>query len=86
MNDAVALKMVTKDYDFVAPLACGDVVPEGIELTLERDTPGALDRTLSDASIDVGELSFSRQITRVANGDTSFVGIPIFAQRAYRHR
>jgi 4,5-dihydroxyphthalate decarboxylase len=86
MNDAVALKMVTKDYDFVAPLACGDVVPEGIELTLERDTPGALDRTLSDASIDVGELSFSRQITRVANGDTSFVGIPIFPQRAFRHR
>ena len=78
--------MVTKDYDFVAPLACGDVVPEGIKLAFERDTPGALDRTLSDASIDVGELSFSRQITRLANGDTSFVGMPVFPQRAFRHR
>jgi 4,5-dihydroxyphthalate decarboxylase len=86
MNQPVELKMVTKDYDFVAPLACGDVVPEGIRLNLERDTPGALDRTLKDASIDVGELSFSRQITRLANGDMSFVGIPVFPQRAFRHR
>jgi 4,5-dihydroxyphthalate decarboxylase len=86
MNETVALRMVTKDYDFLAPLACGDVAPEGIRLTLERDTPGALDRTLTDASIDVGELSFSRQITRLANGDRSFVGIPVFPQRAFRHR
>ena len=86
MSDTVELKMVTKDYDFLAPIACGDIVPERIKLNLERDTPGALDRTLSDSSIDVGELSFSRQITRLANGDKSFVGIPIFPQRAFRHR
>lgn len=86
MNDSLDLKLVTKDYDFTQPLACGDVVPERIKLNYERDTPGALDRTLSDASIDAGELSFSRQITRLANGDKSFVGIPVFPQRAFRHR
>lgn len=86
MSDPVQLKLVMKDYDFLAPLACGDVVAERIRLNLERDTPGALDRTLSDATIDAGELSFSRQISRLANGDTSFVGIPIFPQRAFRHR
>src|SRR6185503_13769560 len=86
MNNSIELKLVTKDYDFTQPLACGDVVPERIKLDYERDTPGALDRTLSDASIDAGELSFSRQITRIANGDKSFVGIPVFPQRAFRHR
>jgi 4,5-dihydroxyphthalate decarboxylase len=86
MNDVVELRLVTKDYDFLAPLACGDVMPERIKLKLDRDTPGALDRTLSDPTIQAGELSFSRQITRLSNGDTSFVGIPVFPQRAFRHR
>jgi 4,5-dihydroxyphthalate decarboxylase len=86
MTDTIRLKLVTKDYDFLAPLACGDVVPERLQLDLERDTPGALDRTLKDTTIDAGELSFSRQISRLANGDTSFVGIPVFPQRAFRHR
>jgi 4,5-dihydroxyphthalate decarboxylase len=82
----LAVTMMIKDYDHIAPLACGDVVPEGIELKLIRDTPGALDRTLNDPSIDFGELSFSRHLTRLANGDDSFVGIPVFTTRAYRHR
>jgi len=80
------LKLVTKDYGFYAPLACGDVVAERIDLQYERDTPGALDRTLADSSIDAGELSLSRQMARLAAGDLSFVGIPVFPQRVFRHR
>ena len=30
MNDSLELKLVTKDYDFTQPLACGDVVPESL--------------------------------------------------------
>lgn len=82
----IPLKMVTKDYDYVAPLACGDVVAEGIDLNFERDTAGALDRTLSDRSIDIGELSFSRHLSRLAHGDYSFVAIPVFLIRAFRDR
>jgi 4,5-dihydroxyphthalate decarboxylase len=78
--------LIMKDYDFIAPLAAGDVKAEGIDLTLVRDTAGALDRTLNDASIHAGELSFSRQIHRLAAADHTFVGIPVFPTRLYRHR
>lgn len=86
MNKNLELKLVTKDYDFLAPLVCGDVIPENIRLVCDRDTPNALDRTLTDTSIDAGELSFSRQLSRLAQGDRSFIGIPVFPQRAFRHR
>jgi hypothetical protein len=78
MEPKLSIKLVTKDYDFFAPLACGDVSADGINLIYERDTPNALDRTLADASIDAGELSLSRQLARLASGDLSFVGIPSF--------
>ena len=86
METKLSIKLVTKNYDFFAPLACGDVSPDGIELIYERDTPNALDRTLADVSIDAGELSLSRQLARLASGDLSFVGIPVFPQRVFRHR
>ena len=80
------LTLVIKDYDHVAPLAAGDVVAEDLDLTLDRDTAGALDRTLADPSIQAGELSFARHIARLAEGDHTFVGIPIFPTRLFRHR
>jgi len=86
MRQNVKLRLVTKDYDFLAPLACGDVTAEGIDLALDRDTAGALDRTLADESIEAGELSFSRHLGRLSRGDHSFVGIPVFPQRQFRHR
>ncbi|MGQ9584262.1 MAG: hypothetical protein ACUVX9_04770 [Anaerolineae bacterium] len=61
-----AITLVIKDYDYVAPLACGVVTVEGVSLTLDRDTEGALDRTLAAASIDVGEPSFGEAF--FANG------------------
>jgi hypothetical protein len=80
------IALLMKDYDYLAPLACGDVTAEGLALKLTRDTPGALDRTLNDPSVQASELSFSRHVHRLAAGDRSFVGIPFFAYRAFRHR
>lgn len=80
------LTLLTKDYDHLAPLVCGDVEVAGIDLTMERDTENALDRTLNDPSIDIGELSFSRHLIRLANGDRSFVAIPAFVTRGFRRR
>ncbi|HVC34414.1 MAG TPA: hypothetical protein VNL16_12965 [Chloroflexota bacterium] len=82
----LALTLVTKDYDYLAPLACGDVVAAGLDLKLDRDTSGALDRTLADSSIQAGELSLSRHVVRLSEGDRSFVGVPFFAYRAFRQR
>lgn len=85
MSD-VSLTLAVKDYDHIAPLASGDVEVDGINLDLDRDTPKALDRTLNDETIEAGELSFARHIIRLANGDRSFVGIPIFPTRNFRNR
>lgn len=82
----LTVTVVAKDYDHLAPLACGDVVAEDLDLKLDRDTPGALDRTLNDPAVQVGELSFARHLARLSRDDQSFVGIPIFPTRAFRQR
>lgn len=82
----LSVTLIAKDYDHLAPLAAGDVRAEGLDLRLDRDTAAALDRTLADKSILVGELSFARHIARLDEGDLSFVGIPVFPTRAFRHR
>jgi 4,5-dihydroxyphthalate decarboxylase len=79
------IRLVTNDFDFLAPLALGEVAVEGVDLRFER-TAEALDRTLADGSVDAGELSFARHLARLASGDRSFVGLPVFPHRAFRHR
>jgi 4,5-dihydroxyphthalate decarboxylase len=81
----VPVRLATWDYDFVAPLATGDVVADGIALTLVRQ-PEALDRVRTDPEIDGGEASFSQYLHRIVAGDDSWVGIPVFLMREFRHR
>lgn len=79
------ITIATRDYDFVAPLALGDVVPEGIDLTVRRSFD-ALARLSGDPSIHGGEASFSRYVQRLAGGDRSLVGLPAWVMREFRHR
>ena len=79
------LTLATRDYDYVQPLALRDVVPDGIELTVIRAFD-ALERFLMEPDIDAGEISFSQYLRRVAAGDHSFVGLPAFVMREFRHR
>jgi 4,5-dihydroxyphthalate decarboxylase len=81
----VPVRLATWDYDFVAPLATGDVVADGIAMSLARQ-PEALDRVRTDPEIDGGEASFSQYLQRTAAGDDSWVGIPVFLMREFRHR
>lgn len=80
----IVLSLLTNDFDHIAPLACGDVVPEGIDLTIERRSP--INRFIEDPSFDAGEMSFGKYLIRTARGDHEFVGIPIFPMREFRHR
>lgn len=80
----IAITLVTKNYDYLAPLACGDVVAEGIDLNLDRFTPMA--RGAADPAIQATEHSFSRYLIRLSQGDRTFVGIPCFVYRAFRQR
>ena len=83
---AHAVTIATRNYDYLAPLACGDVGVEGVDLTLIRDNGTALERVSADAAVHGGEFSFSRYIGRVAAGDRRWVGIPFFVLRAFRQR
>lgn len=80
------LTLVTKNYDYVAPLACGDVRAPGIDLALIRDTKGALDRVQNDPTVDGGEVSFSRTVIDVARGDRRWVLLPVFINRGFQLR
>lgn len=77
--------IAARDYDYVAPLALGDVEAEGVDLTLIRAFD-ALDRFRTDAAIHGGEASFSQYVQSTASEDRSLVGLPIFIMREFRHR
>jgi 4,5-dihydroxyphthalate decarboxylase len=80
----LAVSLLMNDFDHIAPLASGDVVPEGIDLTFERRSP--INRFIEDPSFDAGEMSLGKYLIRMARGDHEFVGIPIFPMREFRHR
>ena len=54
----LAITLATRDYDFVTPLATGDVAVEGLDLTMLR-TFEALQR-VAEPAVHGGEASFSR--------------------------
>jgi 4,5-dihydroxyphthalate decarboxylase len=85
MAVGVAVTLAVRDYDFTAPLALGDVRAEGIELAVVR-TFDALQRVTQDPAVHGGEASFSRYVQRLAAGDRTFVGLPAFVMREFRHR
>ena len=78
------ITLATRDYDFVTPLATGDVAVDGLALTLLRAFD-ALQR-VGEPAVHGGEASFSGYVQRFAAGDRAFVGLPIFLMREFRHR
>jgi 4,5-dihydroxyphthalate decarboxylase len=84
-DDKLPLTIGTRSYDYVLPLALGDVEADGLALTVVRGFR-ILERVLNDPAIDGGEASFSRHVQRLARGDRSFVGLPVFVMREFRHR
>ena len=76
--------MVSYNWDYLQPIACGDVQPEGIDLIMERGN--SLTRISSDPSIDATETSLSLYLIGLSRGERDLVGVPIFMMRAFRHR
>ncbi len=79
------LRIALRDWDYIVPLALGDVrIPE---LDLRIDRVATLpDDLATDPRYDASEMSFSRYALSRAKGDTSIVGVPNFIMRAFRHR
>ena len=80
-----AVTIATRDYDYVFPLALGDVKADGADLTLVHAFD-ALERFRADPAMHGGEASFSQYVHRIAAGDRSLVGLPVFIMREFRHR
>lgn len=74
-------------YDRMVPLALGEVQPAGLNVNF-IDVPhprDIFDRMIANREFDASELSASEYITRYVSGDRSFVAIPVFPSRAFRH-
>ncbi len=84
MTGIMPIRMVVRDYDIVGPVVKGDVVPEGISLTLDRAAP--ISQFRADTTFQAGEMSMSKYLIGLSEGDRSIVGLPIFPMRAFRHR
>lgn len=74
------------DYDRTQALRDGSVRPDGINLRYLSMTPAeTFWRQVRHAEFDVCESSISGHIMRVARGDESYVAIPAFTSRVFRH-
>ena len=74
------------DYDRVRPLIDGTIKPEGIELAPVISRPSeTFFRMLRHQEFEVSELSLSNYTMLRARGDDSFMAIPVFPSRLFRH-
>lgn len=78
------ITLVTRPWDHLAPLACGEVAPRDFTLNLVSadQTPDPW----TQPDLDGGEASFSRYVRACADGDDTVVGLPAFLMRGFRHR
>jgi 4,5-dihydroxyphthalate decarboxylase len=74
-------------YDRMQALYTSEVQAEGIDLNfINIDAPRKIfDRMAGGREFDVSELSSSEFITRAAAGDKTFVALPVFPSRSFRH-
>ncbi|GAB3626714.1 nitrate ABC transporter substrate-binding protein [Pandoraea terrae] len=81
----ITLKLAVRDWDYIVPLALGDLRSPDFDLQIDRvgTLPGNL---ANDPRYDAGETSFSAYSLARASGDESLVGVPHFLMRAFRHR
>jgi 4,5-dihydroxyphthalate decarboxylase len=81
------LSFATGPYDRMEALWTGEVKPKGITLEFTRvEQPHALfDMVLDEGKFDASEFGISTSITHAVTGDTSFVHLPIFPSKMFRH-
>jgi 4,5-dihydroxyphthalate decarboxylase len=85
MSDRIRLTLACWDYDRTEPLRNGGVRPDGIDLTyLSLPVEETFFRMLRHREFDVAEMSLSSYLLSLA-GDASFVALPVFPSRMFRH-
>ncbi|OAP54225.1 hypothetical protein AYL99_11326 [Fonsecaea erecta] len=74
-------------YDRMVPLAVGEVQPAGLSVNfIDVHHPRDIfDRMIANQEFDASELSSSEYITRHVAGDRTFIALPVFPSRVFRH-
>ncbi len=81
------LTLGCEDYDRTRALRDGSVKPEGIDLTyLVLPVEEIFWRMLRYEDFDIAELSMGAFFVAAAQGRRSFMAIPVFPSRTFRHR
>jgi 4,5-dihydroxyphthalate decarboxylase len=80
------LTLATTDYDHVRDLMNGVVRAEGIVLTgFVLPVEEVFFRFIKNREWDVSEMSFGKFIAYASQGNSPFIGIPVFPSRVFRH-
>src|SRR5476651_1368207 len=80
------LTLATADYDHVRDLNSGAVRAEGIVLTgFTLPIEEVFFRFIKNREWDISEMSFGKFIGYASQGNSPFVGIPVFPSRVFRH-
>jgi 4,5-dihydroxyphthalate decarboxylase len=80
------LTLATTDYDHVRDLTNGLVRPEGIALTaFVLPVEEVFFRFIKNREWDISEMSFGKFIGYASQGNSPFIGIPVFPSRVFRH-
>jgi 4,5-dihydroxyphthalate decarboxylase len=80
------LTLAATDYDHVRDLMNGVVRPEGAVLTaFVLPVEEIFYRFIKNREWDVSEMSFGKFIGYASQGNSPFVGIPVFPSRVFRH-
>ncbi len=80
------LSVAIGDYDRTRPLIDGAVRIDGVDPVFMTLSPEEIFfRAFRSAEFDISELSLSSFTVKTAQNDCSYVGIPIFLSRAFRH-
>src|SRR5882672_2986730 len=80
------LTLATADYDHVRDVVNGAVRPEGILLTaFVLPVEEIFFRFIKNREWDISEMSFGKFIGFASQGNSPFIGIPVFPSRVFRH-
>ena len=80
------LTLATTDYDHVRDLVNGAVRADGIVLTgFVLSVEEVFFRFIKNQEWDISEMSFGKFIGFASQGNSPFIGIPVFPSRVFRH-
>ena len=87
MGNELALTLAISPYDLMADLTAGRVVAEGIRLTSLVDMPveEIFYRFIVNKEWDISEISFAKYVSMRSQGDDTFIALPVFPSRIFRH-